>query len=91
MSSVAFRPLSGSSSTRLVVDHLTDARGSRFNQGGIRFDLDLFGHLGRPAAFIPTTGFAPTCRMIPVLQIRSGILGGSPPTYMARSADLFKV
>src|SRR5438128_11459484 len=29
----------------LVVDHLTDARASRFDQGSIRFDLDLLGHL----------------------------------------------
>src|SRR5205085_734922 len=29
----------------LVVDHLTDPRASRFDQSGIRFHLDLLGHL----------------------------------------------
>ena len=28
-----------------VIDHLTDGRGPRFNQGGIGLDLDGFGHL----------------------------------------------
>ena len=42
---MTWRPLSGISSTRDVVDHLTDARTTRFNQRRVRLDFDLIGNL----------------------------------------------